>query len=451
MIVYGMNGFVQELQQTLKSNGIIEHAEHFQSLGNHIKDREVYALKFLPPPQHPGSYTLLLQSDTSFVSRDVQNFVRLLVTQFEVPEVTLRWLQNGASDEEKRSLTIVLSSIAQLLLEQSDLLSKRASFREITFLENSVPNFLRFLISESTIDERLVVQRLFRQLVNWRFEKYFLDGHKTDLLSDWLVASDDFESVQQFVQTIFKLKHWYKRDELFRHIKKVPIFKKVSIEAIKALVSNVTLKLSSSEEVIVTEGEVGNEMFFVIEGFVVVLDKGEQVNEAHPLKKCKVIAELGPGSYFGEIVLLEANNEVFNTRTRTVVTKTECELYILQRDQFEVVMNIYPELRWSINEEAAKRRMLLNESEKEALAKERSSSVLEIQQQALQEIDKARTHVIEPQDSVQIDMQGLQKLEFGRQLSSTEAITPTSGIQQRPASRSEISVINGMYYHTCIS
>ena len=149
--------------------------------------------------------------------------------------------------------------------------------------------------------------------------------------------------------------------------------------------------------------------------------------------------------------LTEELNEVFNTRTRTVVTKTECELYILQRDQFEVVMNIYPELRWSVNEEAARRRMILNESEKEALAKERSSSVLEIQQQALQEHDKARTHVIEPQDSVQIDMQGLQKLEFGRQLSSTEAIIPTSGMQQRPASRSEISVINGMYYHTYIS
>ena len=436
MILYGMSGFVQELQQTLKANGILEQSEHFQSLGAHLKEGEVYSFDVpIPSCTSPP----FLQSDTSFVSRDVQNFVTLLVTQSEIPEVTLRWLQNGATDEEKRSLTIVLSSIAHLLLEQSDLLSKRASFREITFLENSVPNFLRYLISESTVDERLIVQRLFRQLVNWRFDKYFLDGHKTDLLSDWLVASDDFESVTQFVQIVFKLKHWFKRDELFRHIKKVPVFKKVSIEAIKALVSNVTLKLSNAEETIVAEGEVGDEMFFVIEGLVAVLEKGERVTEHHPLKKCKVIAELGPGSYFGEIVLLDADNEDFNTRTRSVVSKTECELYILKRDQFEIVMTIYPELRWSVNEEAARRKSALNEAEAEAHLKERRASVLDIQQKAQLTHQKGQTPVIVPQESVQIYTRGLQDLELGGQDSST----PTIGMQQRPASRSEASMING--------
>ena len=43
MIVYGMNGFVQELQQTLKANGILEQSEHFQSLGAHLKEGEVYS------------------------------------------------------------------------------------------------------------------------------------------------------------------------------------------------------------------------------------------------------------------------------------------------------------------------------------------------------------------------------------------------------------------------
>jgi hypothetical protein len=272
-----------------------------------------------------------------------------LVSQSEIPETTLRWLQNSATDEEKRSLTLVLSCCSTLVLGQSELLGKRLSFREITFLENSVPNYLRYLISESTADERQILHRLFHQMVRWRFETYFLDGFKTDLLSDWLLSSDDFESVQDFVQIVFKLKHWYLRDELFQHIKKVPIFRKVSTDAIKALVSNVTLKVTKAGDVVIREGDFGDEMYFVVDGSVIILEKGERYSD---LKTCKVIAELGIGSYFGEVVLLSG---VFTTRTRTVVCKTDCQLYVLNNDQFNVVMDIYPELRWSINQEAQRR------------------------------------------------------------------------------------------------
>jgi CRP-like cAMP-binding protein len=295
-----------------------------------------------------------LQRDASFVSRDVENFLHLLVSQSEMPDVTIRWLLNGATDEEKRSLTLVLSCVSKTLLEQGSLLSKRASFREITFLENSVPNFLRYLISESTAEERRILHNLFRQMVQWRFDRYFLDGHKTDLLSDWLLASDDFESVQHFVQIVFKLKHWFKRDELLRQIKTVPAFKKVSVEGIKALVSNVTLKFVKAGEAVVVEGDDGDEMYFITEGSVAILDQGVDYTD---LKTCKVVAELGRGSYFGEIVLLTAGLPDKAKRTRTVVAKDDCELYVLKLDQFEVCMDMYPDLRWSINREANRRQL----------------------------------------------------------------------------------------------
>jgi CRP-like cAMP-binding protein len=317
--------------------------------------------------------TFDLQADSSFVSRDVEIFVSLLVSQSEFPETTLRWLQNGATDDEKHSLTVVLCCISKLLRGQSDLLSKRASFREITFLENSVPNFLRYLIAESTVEERCLVRRLFSHLVDVRFGQYFLDGHKTDLLSDWLLATDDFESVQGFVDSIFKIKHWYKRDELFKHIKKVPVFKKVSIEAIKALVANVSLKMTKSGEIIFLQGDSADDMYFVVEGSVIVLQEDEDFTD---LKACQVAAELGPGSYFGEMALLAPESEGLNRRTRTVVSKTDCELYILKSDQFQVVMEMYPELRWSINQEADRRRQeLLTKASVPGYMK-RSSSII---------------------------------------------------------------------------
>jgi hypothetical protein len=44
MIIYGMAGFVQELNQTSKSNKILDTARHFDSLGNHLKDQTVSLL-----------------------------------------------------------------------------------------------------------------------------------------------------------------------------------------------------------------------------------------------------------------------------------------------------------------------------------------------------------------------------------------------------------------------
>lgn len=415
MIVYGMMGFVQELKQTSKSNSILEIARHFNSLAIHLKDENVrlsFAVAAL------SLIRCILQRDASFVSRDVEMFVTLLVSQSEMPEITNRWLLNGATDEEKRSLTLVLSCVSKSLLEQGELLSKRASFREITFLENSVPNFLRYLISESTVEERQIVQHLFRQMVQWRFDRYFLDGHQTDLLSDWLLASDDFESVQHFVQIVFKLKHWFKRDELFRQIKKVPAFKKVSMEGIKALVSNVTLKFVKGGEVIVVEGDEGDEMYFITEGSVVVLDKGVEYTD---LKTCKVVAELGPGSYFGEMVLLTAGLHDKAKRTRTVVAKEDSELYVLKFDQFEVVMDMYPDLRWSINREADLRKVAADAIAHSNQQTTKRISVIELQDHAKR---SAATTIEDPTVLENTRTTNFHGIEIRGQVSSTERSNP---------------------------
>ena len=69
-----------------------------------------------------------LQKDSSFVSRDAENYVKLLVSQSEIPETTLRWLQNGATDEEKRSLTLVLSCISTLVLDLRSVIYQNIPF-----------------------------------------------------------------------------------------------------------------------------------------------------------------------------------------------------------------------------------------------------------------------------------------------------------------------------------
>ena len=186
----------------------------------------------------------------------------------------------------------------------------------------------------------------------------------------------------------------------------------MSAEAIKALVSNVTLKLAKGGEVVIKEGDDGDEMYFVIEGSVVVLDKGEQFTD---LKTCKVIAELGPGCYFGEMALLAAECGG-GTRTRTVVAKCECELYVLKWDQFEVCMEMYSDLRWSINHEADQRKSAAEAIAHPNVHLERRASVVQIQDQA----ENIRIKRIDGVSELDMDKAGVTDVRTGAQASSVE-------------------------------
>lgn len=92
-------------------------------------------------------------------------------------------------------------------------------------------------------------------------------------------------------------------------------------------------------ERIVRTGDRGDAMYFVVSGKVEVQVKGRKV------------AELGPGSYFGEMALLAGGR-----RTGDVTAVDYCQLLVLLRRDFNLFMNRHPELRQALNEMAEKRK-----------------------------------------------------------------------------------------------
>ena len=79
-------------------------------------------------------------------------------------------------------------------------------------------------------------------------------------------------------------------------------------------------------ETIFEEGEPGDALFFVACGYVSILGSSGP-------KKDMRFTSLGPGLYFGEMALLERS-----VRSARAVADEDCELYLLQLDDLEKLM-----------------------------------------------------------------------------------------------------------------
>ena len=84
-----------------------------------------------------------------------------------------------------------------------------------------------------------------------------------------------------------------------------------------------------------TEGSIGQEAVVIVEGLASVMRAGEQV------------AIAGKGDVLGELSLM------FNTpRNATLVTETDVTLAVLNRVEFQSLLNLCPRLKQLIEDEA---------------------------------------------------------------------------------------------------
>ena len=78
-------------------------------------------------------------------------------------------------------------------------------------------------------------------------------------------------------------------------------------------------------------GEVGLEMYWILEGECEVLNK-----------KSELLATIGKGTPFGEMALLSSDTDV---RQASVRAKSDISLAVFERDDFRFVLENYPIFR----------------------------------------------------------------------------------------------------------
>ena len=94
---------------------------------------------------------------------------------------------------------------------------------------------------------------------------------------------------------------------------------------------------------LVTQGEPGDALYIVRDGFV-------QVVREEPDGSRRVLAYLRAGEYFGEMALFETG-----TRWASVLTAGKCELIKIEGDDFLELSREYPQIEQSVRKEIARR------------------------------------------------------------------------------------------------
>ena len=177
-------------------------------------------------------------------------------------------------------------------------------------LEKKLPGGRVSTLSELGRSESINMENLFREGV-WDFSVYgktsgvMLKLYRHQLMAWGADHPDRLAKVMDSVQ-------------LSETIMKLSLFKDFSSSQVRLVMEKLKQREYAAGEDVIVEGEEGDEFYLLDRGGVDILVGGHQV------------AQLGQGSYFGEIALLEKCK-----RTATVRTNTASVLYVLQKQDFE--------------------------------------------------------------------------------------------------------------------
>jgi voltage-gated potassium channel len=132
--------------------------------------------------------------------------------------------------------------------------------------------------------------------------------------------------------------------EFSRLVRGIHFFSALNIALLEKVLACVLLYKYKSGEKVCRQGEAGDSCYVVRRGRLSVeLDGGLW-------RFSKKIAELGPGSFFGEMALLARQ-----PRSATVICREETELFVILADSFRAVVSQNPAFRAEIKQLIAER------------------------------------------------------------------------------------------------
>jgi CRP-like cAMP-binding protein len=123
-------------------------------------------------------------------------------------------------------------------------------------------------------------------------------------------------------------------------LEKVPFFQNASENLLSVLVKLLKPQVCAPGEFIIRFGDIGREMYFINRGVVVVCSEDGK----------NIYNVLSDGSFFGEYALLFSQK-----RSASVQSSTYCDLFVLTQEDFQTVLNDFPEFALAMRKEGVKR------------------------------------------------------------------------------------------------
>jgi hypothetical protein len=120
-------------------------------------------------------------------------------------------------------------------------------------------------------------------------------------------------------------------------LSRVDVFRALDAEKIDRLARRLRLAPFGPGEVILREGDPGDSLY--------VLQSGEVAVRVNILGQARDVTTLKAGQFFGEMSLMTGES-----RSATIVAKTDVECYIVSKDAFQEILEQKPELAATISE-----------------------------------------------------------------------------------------------------
>ena len=111
------------------------------------------------------------------------------------------------------------------------------------------------------------------------------------------------------------------------------LFRGLSRDEFRKVVSHLTFRHYEEESIVVSEGDPGESMFIIVNGEI-------RVNTSDATGKQITLANLGEGEFFGEVSLLTGK-----PRTATIITNFPSDLLELSLTDFESIVADFPRVR----------------------------------------------------------------------------------------------------------
>jgi CRP-like cAMP-binding protein/Fe-S-cluster-containing hydrogenase component 2 len=161
------------------------------------------------------------------------------------------------------------------------------------------------------------------------------------------------------------------------YLRKVPLFGNLRDTMLEELEGKVKLKSFNQGDVIFREGDSGDSLYVIRNGFVKITKQSGD--------KDQIIAYLAHGSYFGEMALLEDEK-----RSATVSAFTKVEIIQVVKEDFNTLLGTDPKLAEEIRDIIIERKLRTLEVQRDPAKAERLEALIEkgiIQSESLLTID----------------------------------------------------------------
>ncbi|MFQ6014538.1 MAG: cyclic nucleotide-binding domain-containing protein [Anaerolineae bacterium] len=135
-------------------------------------------------------------------------------------------------------------------------------------------------------------------------------------------------------------------ENILARLRKVPLFSSLSDDDLEKVGQIVSQEHRRPEEIIIQQGEMGTTFY--------VIDSGQlKVTHTDAEGRSELLNYLGPGQFFGEAALLTGE-----LRNATVETVQETDLFAIDKEDFDRLLEEHPPLKEELNIEASIRQKL---------------------------------------------------------------------------------------------